>query len=351
MIIHTRSGNNLASSVIVEIVAAVQLGTGIGRREHANVLEALASLPEAYFIGQSRADLLNSDKILLLEIWDFSCGDCISGIPFLSRWHREYGGENFNVAAVHCPEFAFGGPLKNLKRAVEHLEIDYPVVHDPEFEIWSVLDNKYWPSRYLISPSGGVLYHHFGSGRFSCTEASIVKNLKKSFGIGNRISLEKTEREGDFDLGVATVYFGKNYSVPQNQIIADENGGEYELPDRVVDGSYAFGGRWRRGVNSSTYLGEDRPGALSISFTGTQLSIILAHAREDAAYDLNVTENGEPVSKNNGGADLEWANGNTYVHYDFPRLYRIIAGGEAKSRTITITSPEPLWRIYAGSYG
>jgi hypothetical protein len=77
------------------------------------------------------------------------------------------------VIGNHYPEFEYEADLENLKSAVEHLDIPYPVAQDNEGETWRAYENHYWPALYLIDKRGDIRFKHIGEGRYEKTEAAI----------------------------------------------------------------------------------------------------------------------------------------------------------------------------------
>ena len=77
------------------------------------------------------------------------------------------------MIGVHSPGYSFGRDRDTVARAVERLEIEYPVVLDPDFEIWREYGNKGWPGRYLFDRSGMLRYIHYGEGDYEETERAI----------------------------------------------------------------------------------------------------------------------------------------------------------------------------------
>ena len=58
-------------------------------------------------------------------------------------------------------------------RADERLEITYPVLLDPDLEMWQVYENQGWPARYLFDGRGSLFDYHYGEGAYTETELAI----------------------------------------------------------------------------------------------------------------------------------------------------------------------------------
>jgi hypothetical protein len=60
-----------------------------------------------------------------------------------------------------------------VRRAVERLEIPWPVVIDSELEIWDIYGNQGWPARYLWDTDHNLFSMHYGEGAYVETEREI----------------------------------------------------------------------------------------------------------------------------------------------------------------------------------
>ena len=78
---------------------------------------------------------------------------------------------------VHTPEFAFEKNLDNVRRAVQQMKIDYPIVIDNDYSIWRAFKNQYWPALYFVDARGGIRDHHFGEGEYERSERVIQRLL------------------------------------------------------------------------------------------------------------------------------------------------------------------------------
>ncbi|MBA3359684.1 MAG: hypothetical protein H0U20_09550, partial [Thermoleophilaceae bacterium] len=73
--------------------------------------------------------------------------------------------------------YSFGREPEVAARAAERLEIDYPVVLDPDFAVWRQYGNKGWPGRYLFDRGGRLRYIHYGEGDYLDAERAIGEAL------------------------------------------------------------------------------------------------------------------------------------------------------------------------------
>lgn len=97
----------------------------------------------------------------------------------MREWHEKYAEDGLVVIGVHYPEFGYEADLENLKKAVEELEILYPVAEDNEGATWQAYRTRYWPTLYLIDKDGRLRFSHIGEGRYQETEEAIQALLNE----------------------------------------------------------------------------------------------------------------------------------------------------------------------------
>lgn len=124
-----------------------------------------------------RMDRLLGSHAVLVEFWDFARVNSIRTLPYLAAWHERYADAGLQLIAVHSPGYSFGRERELVERAVERLGIEYPVVLDPELEVWQLYGNRGWPGRYLFDRRGILCWIHYGEGEYLDTERAIQETL------------------------------------------------------------------------------------------------------------------------------------------------------------------------------
>lgn len=127
-------------------------------------------------------------KVVLLDIWTYSCINCQRTIPYLNEWYKKYEDDGLVIIGLHTPEFSFEKIQENVEKAVGEFKIKYPVVLDNDFSTWQAYNNQYWPRKYLIDIDGYIVYDHAGEGQYEETEKQIQKALSE---LNYRLKIEK----------------------------------------------------------------------------------------------------------------------------------------------------------------
>ncbi|MFM9926875.1 thioredoxin family protein [Variovorax sp. H27-G14] len=112
-------------------------------------------------------------KVVLVDFWTYTCINCLNHLPYVKDWNEKYGDKGLVVVGVHTPEFAYEKSTKNVKDAIERLQIKHAVAQDNSYGTWKAFKNQYWPAVYLIDKQGKIVYSHFGEGSYGTTEKKI----------------------------------------------------------------------------------------------------------------------------------------------------------------------------------
>ena len=152
-------------------------------------------------------------KVILLDIWTYSCINCERTLPYVESWYEKYKDEGLVFIGLHTPEFAFEKVQSNVEAAVKRLGLTYPIVMDNDYATWNAYGNQYWPRKYLINANGEIIYDHIGEGNYDETEQAIVKALSELD--GKQVQISTTTPVGVIPMDPNKVqspetYFGSN---------------------------------------------------------------------------------------------------------------------------------------------
>ena len=120
-----------------------------------------------------RMDRLLGRHAVLVEFWDFARVHSLRTLPYLRAWHERYAEAGLQVVGVHSPGYSFGRDADAATRAIERLEIPYPVALDGDLAVWRLYGNRGWPGRYLFDRRGLLRFFHYGEGEYLETELAI----------------------------------------------------------------------------------------------------------------------------------------------------------------------------------
>ena len=115
-------------------------------------------------------------KVVLIHFWTFGCINCIHVQPYVKAWYERYADAGLVVIGVHTPELSFERDLANVRDAVAHDGVLFPVAFDPAFATWHAYRNSYWPAFYFIDRDGRIRHVHFGEGDYDGSE-QVIREL------------------------------------------------------------------------------------------------------------------------------------------------------------------------------
>lgn len=93
-------------------------------------------------------------KVILLNVWTFSCWNCYRSLPWLKSVQQKYGAQGLYIIGIHSPEFDRERNIANVVAAIKKHGVTYPNMIDNDFAYWRQLKNRYWPAFYLIDKQG-----------------------------------------------------------------------------------------------------------------------------------------------------------------------------------------------------
>ena len=128
-------------------------------------------------LAKPQGDNAAKQAVVLIDFWTYSCVNCLRTLPHVKEWHRRYSDKGLTIVGVHTPEFEFEKNLENVERAVKEFGIEYPVVMDNDYQVWSLYSNNFWPRKFLIDKEGQMVYDYAGEGGYRETEEAIQKAL------------------------------------------------------------------------------------------------------------------------------------------------------------------------------
>lgn len=114
-------------------------------------------------------------QVVLLDVWTFDCWNCYRSFPWLKSVEERFGSRGFTVVGVHTPEFSHERERANVERKVAEFALPHPVMLDNDFSYWKAIDNRYWPSFYLIDKRGRLRGRFIGETHAGTARANQVE--------------------------------------------------------------------------------------------------------------------------------------------------------------------------------
>ena len=185
-------------------------------------------------------------KVVLIDFWTYSCINCQRTLPHVETWASTYADAGLVVIGVHTPEFAFEHVPANIVAGAQTLGVHYPIAIDNNYATWDAYNNQYWPSDYLIDPTGVIRHVAFGEGHYAQTE-QLIRQL-----LGQRqpapVLPPATEVPDTTPTEAITpeTYLGYHYAPLHTSGRAPETDGTaaYTFPTELAADTFALAGTW-----------------------------------------------------------------------------------------------------------
>jgi thiol-disulfide isomerase/thioredoxin len=286
-------------------------------------------------------------RVVLIDFWTLTCINWLRTEPYVRAWSQTYRDDGLVVIGVHTPEFSFEHEIDLVRQATKERGIDYPVVVDNDYGVWSAFDNHYWPALYVVDREGIIRDRHFGEGRYEQSE----RILQRLLGVDRElVSVEGVgvEAQADWDhLRTAETYLGyeRGKQLASRQGAALGKGAAYEFPERLRLNHWALAGQWTIGPESIVL--ERTGGSIAFRFHSRDAHLVLSPgAREPIPFRLLL--DGEVPGPSHGVDVDEQGNG---LLQD-GRLYQLVRQADAvRERTVEVTFLEPGAEAYVFTSG
>ena len=319
--------------------------------------------------GAAELDAELEGKVVLYDIWTYSCINCLRTLPHLTAWSEKYEDDGLVIVGIHSPEFEFEKDEANVRRAVEKHGIDYPVVMDNDMRTWDAFKNRYWPHRFLADHEGYIRYDHIGEGAYPETERVLQGLLaERAAALGGAGAAAAAADAGLVEIDAfehtrfmtPELYLGYAFAYGRNHLGNAEGFSpgsevEYELPGSAGERRdlYYVGGTWAN-EEGHMRLASDS-GSIVVRYFAKEVNIVAGGTAE-----LEVTIDGRPVPERLRGSDVQARPGGgagepeaTVLGIDGHDLYNVIggAGGAAEEHVLRIDAPGPGPSVYTFTFG
>jgi thiol-disulfide isomerase/thioredoxin len=293
-------------------------------------------------------------RVVLVDFWTYTCINWLRTLPYLRAWADKYADHGLVVVGVHTPEFDVEHDLDNVRRAVKDLGVDYPVVVDNDYAIWTAFDNHYWPALYLVDAHGQIRHHQFGEGGYQQSEM-IAQQLLVEAGaeeiIQDLVVVDPggVEAAADWDsLWSPENYLGyartENFASPDGAVLDTPQ--VYAVPGQLRLNQWALAGAWTVKRQAITLNAPD--GGIVYRFHARDLHLVMGPATPGTPVRFRVQLDGQPPAAAHG-SHVDEAGDGTATH---PRLYQLIRQpGPITECTFEITFLDPGVHAYAFTFG
>jgi thiol-disulfide isomerase/thioredoxin len=298
------------------------------------------------------------NKVVLVDFWDYTCVNCIRTLPYLKVWHNRYKDKGLLIIGVHAPEFVFTGIKSNVEKGIEEFNIEYPVVMDNAYRIWTDFANKFWPAKYIADNKGYIRYAHFGEGNYIETELAIQLLLKEIDSNAQLPDPMKPVRDLDIP-GIhcyrvsPELYFGYtrgrigNSELVEKDKIQNFSKPLVDLPDTIF-----LEGKWLITSEYTVPVLEDLIGHAKIylKYTSSEVNLVI-NPLKATGINAEIRQDGEYLTDKNKGKDIKInSNGSSFIQVNSPRMYNIINNMNVNTHELELSTDSNSFALYAFTF-
>ena len=290
------------------------------------------------------------DKVVLYDIWTYSCINCIRTLPYITAWDDKYADQGLLIIGIHSPEFEFEKDLNNVQAAVDKYGIAYPVLLDNDKETWDAFENRWWPRKYVADHEGYIRYDHIGEGAYDETER-VIQNLleERAAALGmqtaaaqNLVDIDEFQHEQS----TPELYFGYAFAFGRNQLGNSEGFSpnsvvDYTLPDSIKPNFFYISGSWENNRDGMQLKSDS--GEILLQYSAKEVNIVAGNTA-----GLTILLDGEPITAEYSGLDV---GEDGTVRVDGHDLYNLVQSEEAESHLIHIITDDPGFEIFTFTFG
>jgi thiol-disulfide isomerase/thioredoxin len=286
-------------------------------------------------------------QVVLVDFWTLTCINWLRQEPWVRAWSRAYRDDGLVVIGVHTPEFGFEQDVELVRRATAERGIDYPVVVDNDYAVWSAFSNHYWPALYFGDREGVIRDTHFGEGRYEQSE----RLLQQLLGIDRPpVAVRGTGVEAEADwanLRSPETYLGyvrgEQFASPGGAVVGGSR--DYRLPHELRSNQWALDGRWT--VGREDVVADAAGATIAFRFSARDVNLVLSPGAR-APIPFRVLLDAQ-VPGASHGVDVDVQGEGVLAH---GRMYQLVRQADGvRERTVEITFRAAGAEAYCFTFG
>ena len=346
-------GGIIATGTVFLAMIFMGLDESISSNQESRIQKAPNLVGISHYLNTSFEELEEKmkDKVILYDIWTYSCINCVRTLPFITSWDEKYSDHGLLIIGIHSPEFEFEKDPQNVKIAIEKYGITYPVVMDNSMETWKAFENNYWPRKYIADHEGNLRYDHIGEGDYQKTEEIIQQLLNEravamsleNVSENQLVSIEEFEHTL---FRTPELYFGYKFANNRNQLGSEEGFQpekivKYNEPSNIELNKFYPIGNWKNHKDSMELT--EVTGSIKMSFNAKEVNIVTENNAQ-----LEIFLDGVELSKKYAGSDISFGNKMDITNAG---MYNILSTQSSMSHTMEILIEGEGFQVFTFTFG
>jgi thiol-disulfide isomerase/thioredoxin len=269
-------------------------------------------------------------KVVLVEFCTYTCINWRRTLPYVNRWHSEYGPRGLEIIGIHTPEFGFERTRPYVEIAIRELGVRHPIAQDNEFRTWRAWDNRAWPSFYLLDGDGRARLVREGEGHAQEIEGAIRSLL----GLAPAGAREHPADDADLSrIGTSEIYFGSLHSTRQDRAQSPQQGEATYTFARTRGpklNEYQLDGGWAR--EEEALVLRSSSGRVRVRFSAAKLHLV-AGASQPATVHISVDGGGKRI-----------------IEIGMPTLYTLLDGDRYGEHLLELECATPGLSLFSATF-
>ncbi|MBI4418494.1 MAG: redoxin domain-containing protein, partial [Ignavibacteriales bacterium] len=295
--------------------------------------------------------------VVLIHFWDYASAGSLRSLAYVKSWLEKYGDYGLTVIGVHTPEFHFGTKQENVQDALKRLGIEYPVLADNQWFVWTAYGNRVWPTVCLVDKDGFIRFTRAGEGGYDQVERMLQALLTEA-GIHGELP-DFTPPIHDIDIpgvlcyratgDIALGYLRGPIGNPEG--FSPESTLEYAETGLLLPGRVYLKGKWRNERECMQFAGQPgEKGTASVRYEALEVNAVLAPEGEESC-SVQVLQGGVSLQGEIRGGDVrQLPDGSTSVLVERPGLFHLVRNKAFGESLLTLTTSSPSLQIYQVSF-
>lgn len=116
-------------------------------------------------------------SVVVLNVWETSCGPCVQEMPSLQRLHNALASQGLNVIAISED---LAGDSALIRKFGERFGLTFPLLHDRSGKMQALYAVQGFPTTFIIDRKGRIRERLLGAREWD--DPALVDELRKLLG-------------------------------------------------------------------------------------------------------------------------------------------------------------------------
>ncbi len=114
-------------------------------------------------------------RIVMLNVWTFGCWNSYRSLPWIVFLKQKF--PDLQIIGIHTPEFDHEKDRNRLRQTMNTYKVTYPQLLDDDYKYWRQLNNRFWPSFYIVDKQGKIRDKFVGETHVNDSQAKDIEKL------------------------------------------------------------------------------------------------------------------------------------------------------------------------------